>query len=98
MPQEDSVNVHWFVLNRDLEGRGVFGDAPSAIAGVDEEGVLRLIDDDPGASNPCWVGAGCDGDGTSDPLIAEDGVVIHSPSVYVFPSGEGYRAFIGLRR
>jgi hypothetical protein len=64
------------VLNRDLACRGVFGDAPTANAAFDEEGVLRFVNDSPAAANPGGVGAGDDGDGTSDPFIGEDGVDI----------------------
>jgi hypothetical protein len=76
LPQEGSVDVHWLVVDHDLEGRCVFGDAPTAIAGFDEEGVLRFVNDRPAASNPCGVGAGDDGNGASDPFIGEDEVVI----------------------
>ena len=70
------MDVSCLVVNRDLECRGVFGDAPTAIAAFDEEGVLRFVNDSPAAANPGGVGAGDDGDGTSDPFIGEDGVDI----------------------
>ena len=77
MPQEASVDVPCLIVIRDLECRGVFGDAPTAIARVDEEGVLRFVNDRPCPPDPAGVGAGDDGDGSSDPFISEDGVVIH---------------------
>ena len=70
------MDVPCLVVNRDLECRGVFSDAPTAIACVDEEGVLRFVNDRPSASDPGRVGAVDDGDGASDPFIGKDDIDI----------------------